>query len=161
MDQLDSACLGTAIMRSAAPISDMITTWAGSSSAWRATLLSLPLNTNGRCNMVEKAKKLAKRKRDEGHRKVSTRWFDLRRYSMSTPSEGGRPHSEDDPETCEFPVRYATYVDQFLTRSSGLKHHCVKDVRKTAKKAKTFELQKLVKKLKGLRYVASDSDRCA
>lgn len=46
-----------------------------------------------------------------------------------------------------------TFTDHFLTRSSALKHHCIKDVRKAAKKAKAFELQKLVKKLKGLRCV--------
>jgi hypothetical protein len=31
------------------------------------------------------------------------------------------------------------------------KHHDLKEVRKAARKAKTFETQKLVKKLKGLR----------
>jgi hypothetical protein len=33
-------------------------------------------------------------------------------------------------------------------------HHHLKEVRKAVKKAKTFEIQKLVKKLKGLRFVA-------
>lgn len=33
------------------------------------------------------------------------------------------------------------------------KHHGLKDVRRAAKKAKIFETQKLVKKLKGLRFV--------
>lgn len=32
-----------------------------------------------------------------------------------------------------------------------LQHHGLKEIRKAAKKAKTFETQKLVKKLKGLR----------
>lgn len=44
-----------------------------------------------------------------------------------------------------------------MTRSSALKHHCVKDVRKASKKVKAFELQKLVKKLKGLRCVPPDA----
>ena len=34
-----------------------------------------------------------------------------------------------------------------------MQHYCLKEVRKVSKKAKTFELQKAVKKLRGLRCV--------
>lgn len=37
--------------------------------------------------------------------------------------------------------------------TQAIKHHHAREVRKAAKKAKTFEVQKTVKKLKGLRSV--------
>jgi hypothetical protein len=47
------------------------------------------------------------------------------------------------------------FFAQFSSRDAQqillVKHHDLKEVRKAAKKAKTFEMQKLVKKIKGLR----------
>lgn len=43
----------------------------------------------------------------------------------------------------------------FTLTNSSTKHHCAKEVKKAAKKAKTFETQKLIKKLKDLRYAPS------
>ncbi|KAA1469979.1 Bud-site selection protein [Dentipellis sp. KUC8613] len=45
------------------------------------------------------------------------------------------------------------------SRVQGKLHHSLKEVKKAAKKAKTFELQKLVKKLKGVRENAQGSSK--
>ncbi|PSR74804.1 hypothetical protein PHLCEN_2v9518 [Hermanssonia centrifuga] len=55
----------------------------------------------------------------------------------------------------------ATEEEDLSQKLVGKLHHLVKDVKKAAKKAKTFEMQKLVKKLKGLRAKSDQSNDIA
>ena len=99
---------------------------------------------------AEKGKHVAKRKRANEVCMLSSRQI----ICLCTVQFAGGQVCE----TCrQIGVSHWHTTSMCSSCDEGIKHHCAKEVKKAAKKAKDFEIRKLVKRLKGLRYVVKQS----